>query len=57
MNILNRLLTSNTRMLNYIMVTAQLNEVRSTSIARLLCDNGESVEEIQPLALLNVSKK
>ncbi|KAJ8735975.1 hypothetical protein PYW08_006631 [Mythimna loreyi] len=35
----------------------QLNEVRSTSMARILCDNGDGVEEIQPKALLNVSKK
>ncbi|PZC76461.1 hypothetical protein B5X24_HaOG204523 [Helicoverpa armigera] len=36
---------------------SQLNEVRTTSVARLLCDNGDGVEEIQPKALLNVSKK
>ncbi|XP_030032666.2 peroxidase [Manduca sexta] len=34
----------------------QLNEVRSTSVARLLCDNGDRVEMIQPRALRNVGK-
>lgn len=28
----------------------QLNEIRKTSVARLLCDNGDDLREIQPLA-------
>ncbi|XP_026739270.1 peroxidase-like [Trichoplusia ni] len=35
----------------------QLNEVRQASMARILCDNGDGVEKIQPKAMLNVSKK
>ncbi|XP_063827412.1 peroxidase-like [Ostrinia nubilalis] len=31
----------------------QLNEVRRTSVARLLCDNGDRVDRIQPRALHN----
>ncbi|KAL0850705.1 hypothetical protein ABMA28_006649 [Loxostege sticticalis] len=35
---------------------SQLNEVRKTSIARLICDNGDQVEEIQPQAFFNPGK-
>ncbi|CAG9796273.1 unnamed protein product [Diatraea saccharalis] len=31
----------------------QLNEIRKSSTARLLCDNGDRVHEIQPRAILN----
>ncbi|CAH0592738.1 unnamed protein product [Chrysodeixis includens] len=35
----------------------QLNEVRQSSMARILCDNGDGVEKIQPKAMLNVGQK
>lgn len=36
---------------------AQLNEIRKSSMARLLCDNSNHVQSIQPQAFLRVSPK
>jgi hypothetical protein len=33
----------------------QLNELRKSSMARLFCDNGNNIEQIQPAAFLRVS--
>ncbi|XP_030031282.2 peroxidase [Manduca sexta] len=34
----------------------QLREVRSTSTARIICDNGDRVDKIQPHAMYNIGK-
>ncbi|KAG6441937.1 hypothetical protein O3G_MSEX002076 [Manduca sexta] len=34
----------------------QLNEIRVTSTAKLICNNGDSVDKIQPHALYNIGK-
>lgn len=33
----------------------QLNEVRKASMARLFCDNGNNIEQMQPAAFLRVA--
>jgi peroxidase len=33
----------------------QLNEIRKSSMARLFCDNGNNIEQMQPAAFLRVS--
>lgn len=33
----------------------QLNEIRKASMARLFCDNGNNIEQMQPKAFLRVS--
>ena len=35
----------------------QLNEIRKASMARLFCDNGNNVEQMQPQAFRRVSNK
>lgn len=35
----------------------QLIEIRKASMARLFCDNGNSIEQMQPAAFLRVSDK
>lgn len=33
----------------------QLNEIRKASMARLFCDNGNNIEQMQPAAFLRVN--
>ncbi len=33
----------------------QLNEIRKASMARLFCDNGNNIEQMQPAAFLRVT--
>lgn len=35
----------------------QLNEIRKSSMARLFCDNGNNIEQIQPRAFLRISNE
>lgn len=35
----------------------QLNEIRKASMARLFCDNGNNIEQIQPKAFLRISNE
>lgn len=37
--------------------SAQLAEIRKASIARLICDSGDSVTEIQPYAAFRESEE
>lgn len=38
-------------------VTAQLNEIRKASVARLLCDVGDGIYEVPKNAIFNISPK
>lgn len=43
---------------NYLYImTAQLNEIRKASVARLMCDNSNHIQSIQPKGFLTTSKR
>lgn len=41
--------------LNFLGISDQLNEIRKTTLARVLCDNGDAMDAIQQLSMQPVT--